>query len=137
METWSPFHLGRSLQQLRSDDAGLVRRTLRALHLRWWPAQAHDMKRLIEAARVPTKTLEMIPEIVHICKACRDWARAAPNNMAVLRLAVKFIDYVQVYLLFIGELIVLHLIDEAHRSSAGGLLASQDTNDVLRGIALY
>eukprot|EP00959_Pyramimonas_sp_CCMP1952_P052880 1105928-Pyramimonas_sp.AAC.1 len=65
----------------------------------------------------------MAHDIVDTCRACRMWQRPAPKNMPTMRLSLTFNEYVQVDLLFVGELIVVHLIDECLRFSGGGVAA--------------
>ena len=111
-KTWTMFDLGRALQQLRSDDPGLVKRTLRTLHVRWWHSQAHDMIRILSLAGLPKSVTDQIKPIVDTCRACRDWFRPAATNMSTLRMSTKFNEYVQCDLLFVGDLVILHMIDE-------------------------
>ena len=56
--------------------------------------------------------------------------------MPTLRLSLTFNEYVQVDLLFVGNLIIVHLIDECLRFSGGGVSASKEPPDVLRVIHL-
>eukprot|EP00959_Pyramimonas_sp_CCMP1952_P156123 3265312-Pyramimonas_sp.AAC.1 len=121
MRTWSPYDLGRALHQLKSADMNLVRRTLRALLIRWWHSQAHDLIKVLHNAGVPVEVCSMAHDIVGTCRACRQWQSPAPNNMPTVRVSLTFNEYVQVDLLFVGELIVAHLIDKCLRFSGGGV----------------
>ena len=106
------------------------------LHIRWWHAQSHDMVRILRHAGIETRITDMVPPIVDTCRACRAWARPEPRNMASMRLATRFNEYVQVDLLFVGDLIVCHLIDEATRFSGGGICKDRSTEQVLQVIYL-
>ena len=108
------------------------------LHIRWWHAQAHDMVRILKLAGVPAEaeTRALCGEIVDTCRACREWQRPSPKNALSLRLAESFNQHVQIDVLFVNNLIVLHIIDEALRFSAGGFLNGRETSSMLETIYL-
>lgn len=99
---WSTFDLGRSLQLLRSHNEGVVRRTLRMLHIRWWHVAAKRMSRILQAAGVPEKALRMIQDIVDTCRPCRMWKKPGPSNAATSRLVEGFNKVVQHDLMFVS-----------------------------------
>ena len=100
--------------------------------MRWWHAQARDMIRLLQNARVPAEVCNMTHDIVGTCKARRQCQRPAPKNMPILRLSLTFNECVQVDLLFVGELIIVHLIDDCLRFSCGGITVSKEPARVLK-----
>eukprot|EP00435_Cladocopium_sp_Y103_P067560 s366_g30.t1 len=87
---WTKHDLGFALQQLRSIREGVVRRTLRKLHLRWYHAGSKKMQVLLEAAGVHPQILAMIPSTIHTCDICRHWQRPGPTSVASTRLAETF-----------------------------------------------
>ena len=82
--TWSKYDIGTALQLLRSVRAGVVRRTLRKLHIRWFHAPAKRMSTLLTAAGVPVEVVKL-DDIVATCEICRAWAsRCQGNNRFIL-----------------------------------------------------
>ncbi|CAL1165400.1 unnamed protein product [Cladocopium goreaui] len=79
LPAWTKHDLGFALQQLRSIREGVVRRTLRKLHLRWYHAGSRKMQVLLEAAGVNPQILAMIPSIIDTCDICRHWQRPGPK----------------------------------------------------------
>ena len=92
------------------------------------------MIKILNLANISKEVQEKCREIVDTCRACREWQRPAPKNMATLRISNQFNEYVEIDLLFVGDMIILHIIDEFLRFSGGGLLKSQQTPEILRCI---
>ena len=67
---WSKFDIGRVVRLFRTDRQSAIRLSLRELHVRWWHASEHTMKKFLERVGVSDKVLSLIPEIVHTCKVC-------------------------------------------------------------------
>ena len=99
---WSQFDLGRSLQLLRSLNQGVVQRTLRMLHIRWWHVQAERFRRILQAAGAPEKAIKQVDDIVDTCRACRTWRKPTPVSHATARLVDKFNERCQVDLMFVS-----------------------------------
>ena len=58
------------------------------------------------------------------------WARPGQRSVAATRLSTRFNDVIQADLLFILELAVLHLVNEATRWSAVGTLSDKTENEL-------
>ena len=105
---WSSFDLGRSLRLLRSDNAALITRSLRQLHLRWWHASYDKMRSILQNANVPKQALDLLRSVCDSCAICRQWVRPGNRSVPSASLATKFNEAVQADLLFITDKIVLH-----------------------------
>ena len=132
--TWSRFDLGASLQLLRSVRPGVVRRTLRKLHIRWYHAPARRMGTLLTAAGVAPAVIALLPDIVSTCNICRAWSRPGARSVTSTRLPERFNLEVELDLLFVGSHIVLHMIDRCIRWSVGIKIPDKTTNSLLNGI---
>jgi hypothetical protein len=62
------------------------------------------------------------------------WKRPTNKPIASLRLSSQFNQVIQLDLLFIEQMIVLHVIDECIRWSAGMAIASKKPADILSGL---
>ena len=131
---WSRFDLGTSLQLLRSVRAGVVRRTLRKLHIRWYHAPAKRMGTLLTAAGVNPEVIKLLPDIVSTCSICRAWSRPGSKSIASSRLPERFNQEVEMDLLFIGTHVVLHMIDRCIRWSVAVKIPDRSTQSLLNGI---
>ena len=132
---WSRHDLGFALQQLRSIRAGVVRRTLRKLHIRWYHAGAKKMQTLLQAAGVSPDILLMIPSIVDTCDICRNWQRVGPRTVASTRLPETFNKEIQMDLLFYKDHVLLHCIDACTRWSAVHKLSNREPSSIVDGFA--
>ena len=94
------------------------------------------MIRMLQNAGIPMDVCDVAHGSVDTCRACRQWQRPSPKKMPTLRLSLTFNEYVQADLLFISDLIVVHLIDECLRFSGGGISVSKEPADVLKVIHL-
>ena len=79
---WVSFDVGNALRALRHNGPTVQRRLIRKLRIRWWHASAQAMTRLLEGAGVPKEALEIIPDIVDTCAACRTWSQPLPQSVA-------------------------------------------------------
>ena len=131
--SWSRHDLGFALQQLRSIREGVVRRTLRKLHIRWYHCPSRKMQNLLEAAGVRPEVLSLVPSIIDTCSICRNWQRVGPKSATTTRLPTAFNAEVQVDLLFYKDKVILHCIDACIRWSAACVLADRMTPTVLDG----
>eukprot|EP00435_Cladocopium_sp_Y103_P051132 s594_g15.t1 len=132
---WTKHDLGFALQQLRSIREGVVRRTLRKLHIRWYHAGSRKMQVLLEAAGVNPQILAMIPSIIDTCDICRHWQRPGPKSVASTRLAETFNKEVQMDLLFYKTHVVLHCIDSCTRWTSVSLLPNREPSSIIDGFA--
>ena len=112
---WSRFDLGTSLQLLRSVRAGVIRRTLRKLHIRWYHAPAKRMGTLLSAAGVNPEVIKLLPDIVSTCNICRAWSKPGSKSITSTRLPERFNQEVEMDLLFVGTHVALHMIDRCIR----------------------
>ena len=131
---WSSWDLGRNLRSLRSGNVSVATRALRQLHLRWWHASKQKMTALLRAAGLPVEILNLIQGVCDTCRICRMWSKPGERPQASLRLSTDFNVAIQVDLVFVDSLIVLHIIDECIRWSAGYLLASKEPSSILDGL---
>eukprot|EP00435_Cladocopium_sp_Y103_P052682 s894_g16.t1 len=135
LSPWTKHDLGFALQQLRSIREGVVRRTLRKLHLRWYHAGSKKMQVLLEAAGVNPQILAMIPSIIDTCDICRHWQRPGPRSVASTRLAETFNKEVQMDLLFYKIFVVLHCIGSCARWTLVSLLPNREPSSIIDGFA--
>ena len=98
---WTRFDLGRSLQLLRSLTPGVVLRTLRMLHLRWWHVPAARFRRILQTAGAPESATKLCDNIVDTCRVCRVWKRPPPIS-ATTRIVERFNERVQTDLMFVS-----------------------------------
>ena len=89
-ETWSDWDVGRALALLRSTTPGVVRRTLRKLHIRIWHAPASRLQTLLRTAGAPASVIDMVPEIVDTCRVCRSWNSVSPRAISSGSLLTEF-----------------------------------------------
>ena len=130
---WSKYDLGFALQQLRSIREGVVRRTLRKLHIRWFHCSSKRMMTLLEAAGVKREVLVLVPSIVDTCSVCRNWQRTGPKTVASMRVPETFNKEVQIDLLFYKTHIVFHAIDACIRWSSVALIPDRKSESILEG----
>ena len=76
----------------------------------------------------------MVKDICDTCRVCRLWTRPGPKSMTVSRLSTAFNEMVQWDILFIGEVMVAHLIDEATRWSVLHILDQKTAIAIITGI---
>ena len=70
-EGWLAFSLGRALKLLHNLNQGVVRRTLRRLHVRFWHMSTKHMQELLRHAGAQQSAIQTVPEIVETCRVCR------------------------------------------------------------------
>ena len=128
---WTSFDLGKALRNLRSANTPTIVRQLRILHLRWWHVKSAKMQALLTAAGLPRTVTDMVPSVIDTCRVCRQWQRNGKDAITSSRLSIEFNANIQCDLLFIGTLIILHLVDEATRWSAAELVKGKTTNDLI------
>ena len=75
--------------------------------------------------------LDLIPEIIETCRACRLWQRAGPRPIASLALAKVFNEGIQCDLLFYETYIVFHIIDKCIRWHAGREVPNKEVETLL------
>ena len=92
---WVSFDVGNTLRALRNNGPTVQRKLIRKLYIRWWHASAQAMTRSLELAGVPKKVLEIIPDIVDTCAACRTWSQPLPQSVASVNIPNKFTDQVE------------------------------------------
>ena len=132
---WTKHDLGFALQQLRSIREGIVRRTLRKLHIRWFHASLKRMHTLLQAAGVSPRVLSLIPSVIDTCDVCRSWQRVGPKSVASARVPEAFNQEVQVDLLFYKDHVLLHCIDACIRWSSVIKIPNREHISILEGFA--
>ena len=128
---WTGFDLRRVLQVFRSADLQTCKLNLRKLHLRWWHAQAAPMQNLLSRAGVRKEVIDLIPDIVDTCVACRAWHRPLPDAQASVSLSDTFNQEVECDLLFIYNFIIFHLIDRCIRWHVARLVKGKKAPDLI------
>ena len=131
---WSSWDLGKALRQLGGTNNSHIVRTLRQLHLRWWHAPAARMLALLTSAGLPQTVLSLVKSVCDTCRVCRLWHRPGDKAVATLRLSQEFNQAVQCDLLFWGQAVILHLIDECTRWSSAQVILSKKVCDMLPAI---
>ena len=69
------------------------------------------MTRLLERAGVPKEVLEIIPDIVDTCAACRTWGQPLPKSVASVTIPDRFNDQVECDIVFIHSHAIFHFVD--------------------------
>lgn len=133
---WSSWDLGTALRTLRTGSPAAITKTLRKLHIRWWHCGAERLESLLKTAGLPREVWELAKPVVETCRVCRTWARPGHRSQATMRLSTSFNSVIQVDLLFIETLVVLHVIDEAIRWSAGMVIGGKTPSHILPALAL-
>ena len=131
---WTSHDMRRSLRLLHSVDAGVVKRTLRRLHIRLWHAPAARMIELLRLAGAPTSAIKQVKEIVDTCRICRLWWRPTPKSMTNVRLAKAFNQVIQWDILYHRRIMISHCIDEAIPWSAGSILPDRISTSLIWAI---
>ena len=131
---WMAFDLGRAMRLLHSLDQGVVRRTLRRLHVRYWHMPARRLQELLRHSGAPTGAINLVPEIVESCAVCRMWTRPTARSMVATRLATMFNERVQWDILFHKDWMISHLLDECTRWLVVSVLQSKSAESILEAI---
>ena len=134
-DDWTNFDIGRVVRLFRANHSDAANRlTLRKLHVRWWHASHHTMKRLLERAGVPERVLKLIPEVTQSCQVCREWSRPGPRNACNAEFADAFNQQVECDLLFIHKQSIFHMIDRCTRWHAACLVADKTEETLTEAI---
>ena len=112
----------------------MIVRAIRQLHLRWWHSPAGKMIGILKSAGLPQQVLDQIRPVCDTCRICRLWKRPSDRPQATLKLSTDFNIAVELDLLFIGSLIVLHMVDTCIRWSAAKIIASKAAIHMLPAI---
>ena len=131
---WTSYDLRRAMRLLHSTKDGVVRRTIRRLHVRFWHASTAKLVEILRLAGAPQSALKLVKEIVDTCRICRMWSKPAPKSMTTSRMAQDFNQIVQWDILFHRKIMVTHLLDEAIRWTVGETLASKSAIDLVESI---
>ena len=131
---WTNFDIGKVVRVFRTDNEASIRQSLRKLHVRWWHASEHTMKRFLEKVGVSTKALDLIPEICQTCKTCREWQTPGPSTALNTNFADTFNQQVECDLLFVGKQIIFHMIDRCTRWHATVLVPGKDEETLMTAI---
>ena len=78
---WTSHDMRRALKLLHSVDAGVVKRTLRRLHIRLWHAPAARMIELLRLAGAPSSAIKLVKEIV-----CLLYTSPSPRDLSTSRM---------------------------------------------------
>ena len=126
---WVPFDVGNTLRALRNYGPTVQRKLIRKLHIIWWHASAQAMTRLLKRAGVPKEALEIIPDIVDTCAACRAWSLPLPHRVASVNIPDKFNGQVECDIVFIHSHAILHFVDRCTRWHAAVIVVPGTSED--------
>ena len=132
---WTSFDMGRCLRALRSDKPAVYARALQRLHLRLWHCSATRMLSLLRAVGVAKVVLDLIPSICSTCKVCRAWQKPGHRAVTSSRLSDEFNHTLQFDLFFFEEHVIAVLLCEATRWCCADVIASKDSEQILRFIS--
>ena len=118
----------------RSSNPGVVRRTLRMVHIRMWHVPAKRLQDLLRVAGVPPDIIDQVQGIVGTCPVWRNWSQTGQWPMTTSRMVFTFNQELQVDLLCWKSNVVVHIIDICLRWRQGIIVASRETADILNGI---
>ena len=133
-DDWTNFDIGRVVRLFRTDKIGAIRLSLRKLHVRWWHASHHTMRRMLERCGVADHVLQMIPEVCQTCTVCREWAKPGPSNASNVEIADTFNTQVECDLIFIHKYIIFHMIDRCTRWHAAKLITDKKEETLTQAI---
>ena len=131
---WVSFDVGNTLRALRNNGPTVQRKLIRKLHIRWWHASAQAMTRLLERAGVPKETLEIIPDIVDTCAACRTWSQPLPQSVASVNIPDRFNDQVECDIVFIHSFAILHFVDRCTRWHAAVIVPDKTEESIIKAL---
>ena len=129
---WVSFDVGNTLRALRINGPTVQRKLIRKLHIRWWHASAQAMTRLLERAGVPKEALEIIPDIVDTCAACRTWSQPLPQSVASVNILDKFNDQVECDIVFIHSHAILHFVGRCTRWHAAVIVPDKTEDSIIK-----
>ena len=92
------------------------------------------MTRLLERAGVPKEALEIIPDIVDTCAACRTWSQPLPQSVASVNIPDKFNDQVECDIVFIHPHAILHFVDWCTRWQAAVLIPGKSEDSIIKAL---
>ena len=133
-DDWTHFDIKRVLRTLRMSTMDKARLTLRKLHLRWWHAPAEAMKKLLNRAGVPSAVTDYCDTVVQTCRACREWAKPQPENVANVDLPDHFNQEVEADLMFHDGYTVFHMIDRCTRWYMSVLVPNREDETLINAL---
>lgn len=107
-----------ALSVLRNGTEGERCWALRNIHNRLLHAPVTRMTALLRNAGVAKECMDLVPDIVDTCHACRNLIRPGAGAVATVRQSTHLNECVQFGLLFVESEVVAHLIDECTRWAA-------------------
>eukprot|EP00971_Amphidinium_carterae_P154321 3060349-Amphidinium_carterae.1 len=134
---WPHLDVNQALRMLQHPtDKGVILRTLRRLHVKWFHASADQMHRVLKAAGIPSQVLRNIPQITDSCKICRSWARPTEHSKTSIRLSTRFNESVQLDVLYWTDYQILHLMDECTKWCVAEIIGGSDDQELMTSITL-
>ena len=73
------------------------------------------MEKIIHAAGVPQKTLQLIPGTIDTCRECRVWMTPSPDPTPTVDLCIVRNEQVEADIMFYKKFMIWHMIDRADR----------------------
>ena len=95
---------------LRTNNDVAARNTLRKLHVRWWHASDHVMRKFLQRINIPERILNMLPGVCNTCKVCREWQKPSPAHQTAIDIPDKFNEQIEADLMFVDQEEVKHLV---------------------------
>ena len=92
------------------------------------------MTRLLERAGVPKEIMEIIPDIVDTCAACRTWSQPLPQSVASVNIPDRFNDQVECDIVFIHSFAILHFVDRCTRWHAAVIVPDETEDSIIKAL---
>ena len=92
------------------------------------------MQRFLDRVGVPQKVLDLVPEIVHTCRVCREWAKPGPSNASNIEVSDTFNQQVECVLLFIHKHVIFHMVDRCTRWHAAKVIPNKEEETLMKAI---
>ena len=131
---WTNFDIGRVVRLFRTNREGAIRLALRKLHVRWWHASEHVMRRFLERVGVSEKVLQFIPSTVQTCKVCREWTKPGPDSVCSVEIPDRFNEQVECDLLFVHKHIIFHMLCRCTRWHASRIVPDKTEETLMKAI---
>ena len=77
------------------------------------------MERILTAAGLPAKVLNMIPDIVDTCRECRSWQKTGHDVTPSVQLVIEPNTQVEADIMFYKQYMAWRMLDKADRRHAG------------------
>ena len=90
------------------------------------------MIRMLSAARVPKRVIDLIPLVVQTCRVCRRWIKPLPANVATI--PDKLNEKVECEIFFIYEKVVFAMVSVCIRWLHTVVIPDKDEDSIITSI---